>query len=88
MSNNTWRVEEGYQVFAGDGGEEFGAVRAVRPGGRAELIIYVENGGEFTVPFGAIKSVHSQKVILDVKLLDHKLRAAILHAHENEDPSS
>ena len=85
--NRDWDFETGFQVFADDGGEEFGAVRAVRPGGRAELVIYVENAGEFIVPLAAVKSVHSQKVILDLKQLDRRLREAIRHAHEGEDPS-
>ncbi len=35
-------IEIGYQAFVSDGGEEFGAVRAVSPNGRPELVIYVE----------------------------------------------
>ena len=38
-------IEIGYQAFVSDGGEEFGAVRAVSPNGRPELVIYVENAG-------------------------------------------
>jgi hypothetical protein len=30
--------------------EEFGAVRAVSPNGQPELVIYVENAGDFVVP--------------------------------------
>ena len=43
-------IEIGYQTFVSDGGEEFGAVREVSPNGRPELVIYVENAGEFVVP--------------------------------------
>ena len=43
-------IEIGYQAFVSEGGEEFGAVRAVSPNGRPELVIYVENAGEFVVP--------------------------------------
>ena len=32
-------IEIGYQAFVSDGGEEFGAVRAVSPKGRPELVI-------------------------------------------------
>jgi hypothetical protein len=39
-------IEIGYQAFVSDGGEEFGAVRAVSPNGRPELVIYVENAGD------------------------------------------
>jgi len=57
-------IEIGYQAFVSDGGEEFGAVRAISPDGRPELVIYVENAGDFVVPLSAVESVHSQKVIL------------------------
>jgi len=65
-------IEVGFQAFISDGGEEFGAVRAVAPGGRSELVIYVENAGDFAVPLDAIESVH------------HRLRRAIGHAHDAE----
>jgi hypothetical protein len=58
-------IEIGYQTFVSDGGEEFGAVREVSPNGRPELVIYVENAGEFVVPLSAVEAVHSQKVILN-----------------------
>jgi ribosomal 30S subunit maturation factor RimM len=74
----------GYQVFISDGGEEVGAVRAVRPNGRAELLVYVENAGDFTVPFTAIEAVHSQKVVLSCKRLGPEIRQAIGHAHDSE----
>lgn len=74
----------GFQVFVSDGGEEVGAVRAVRPNGRAELQIYVENAGDFTVPFTAIEAVHSQKVVLNCKHLSPEIRRAIGHAHDSE----
>src|SRR5208283_3683172 len=57
------KIEVGFQTFVSDGGEEFGAVRAVSPQGRAELVIYVENAGDFAVPLDAVESVHSGKVI-------------------------
>jgi hypothetical protein len=44
------KIAVGFQTFVSDGGEEFGAVRAVAPHGRHELVIYVENAGDFTVP--------------------------------------
>ena len=48
-------IEVGYQAFVSDGGEEFGAVREVSPNGRPELVIYVENAGDFVVPISAWK---------------------------------
>ncbi len=81
-------IEVGYQTFVSDGGEEFGAVRQVAPQGRPELVIYVENAGDFVVPLDAVEAVHSQKVILDCRKLDRRLREAIGHAHEAEVPGA
>ena len=78
-------IEEGFAVFLVDGDEPIGAVREVRPEGREELVIYVENAGEFTVPFRAVDDVHFEKVILDSKSLDAKLLGAIGHSHDAED---
>jgi hypothetical protein len=80
------KIEVGFQTFVSDGSEEFGAVRAVAPGGRSELVIYVENAGDFAVPLDAIESVHSGKVIFNCAKLDHRLRRAIGHAHDAEKP--
>jgi hypothetical protein len=79
-------IEVGFQTFVSDGGEEFGAVRAVAPNGRPELVIYVENTGDFTVPLDAVESVHSGKVIFKCAQLDRRLRQAIGHAHDAEKP--
>jgi len=81
-------IEVGYQTFVSDGGEEFGAVRQVAPHGRPELVIYVENAGDFVVPLDAVETVHSQKVILNCRKLDRRLREAIGHAHEAEVPGA
>ena len=81
-------IEVGYQAFVSDGGEEFGAVREVSPNGRPELVIYVENAGEFVVPLSAVEAVHSQKVILTCRKLDHRLRQTIGHAHDAEEPNA
>jgi hypothetical protein len=81
-------IAVGYQTFVSDGGEEFGAVRQVAPHGRPELVIYVENAGDFVVPLDAVEAVHSQKVILNCRKLDRRLREAIGHAHEAEVPGA
>jgi hypothetical protein len=81
-------IEVGYQTFVSDCGEEFGAVRAVSPNGRPELVIYVENAGDFAVPLSAVAAVHSQKVILTCRKLDRRLRQAIGHAHDAEEPNA
>ena len=76
-------IREGFDVFLHDGGKGFGAVRQVR---KHELVVYVENAGDFEVPFAAVKDAEAGKVILDSSKLDAKLRAAIRRAHSGEDP--
>jgi hypothetical protein len=82
------KIQVGFQAFASDGGEEFGAVRVVVPDSRPEIVIYVENAGDFTVPLSAVEAVHSGKVVVNCAKLDHKLRRAIGHAHEKEEPGA
>lgn len=77
-------IEIGYQVFTSDGGEEVGAVRQVVPHDRPEIVVYIENTGDFTVPLDAITAVHSQKVIVDVTKLDPRIQVAIGRAHDAE----
>jgi len=81
-------VQEGFEVFVADDAEAFGAVRQVRPQGRPELVVYVENAGDFVVPLSAVTAVHSQKVIVNRGMLDRRLRQAIGHAHDAEDPNA
>jgi hypothetical protein len=78
------KVEIGFQAFVSDGGEEFGAVRDVRPNG--DIVVYVENGGDYNVPAAAVHAVHAGKVVFDCAKLDARLRAAIGHAHDGEVP--
>src|ERR1044072_6058144 len=52
------KIEIGYQVFVSDGGEEVGAVREVSPNGKPEIVVYVENSGDFFVPLSAVEAVH------------------------------
>jgi hypothetical protein len=82
------RIEVGYQAFVSDGGEEFGAVRQVSPDGRPELVIYVENSGDFVVALDAVEAVHSGKVIFNCGKLKPRLRKAIGHAHDAEEPGA
>jgi len=51
-------------------------------------VIYVENAGDFVVPLSAVEAVHSQKVILNCGKLDRRLRQAIGHAHNAEQPNA
>ena len=81
-------IEVGYQTFVPDGDVAFGAVRQVAPEGRPELVIYVENAGDFVVPFAAVDAVHAHKVVLNCDRLDRDLRRAIGHAHDAEEPDT
>jgi hypothetical protein len=79
-------IEVGYQTFVTASDEEFGAVREISPKG--ELVIYVENFGDFVVSVDAVESVRSQKVTFNLAKLDPKLREAIRHAHDAEEPGA
>ena len=79
-------IEPGYMVFVADGELGVGAVREVRPDSR-ELVVNIENGGDFTLPASAVRDVHSGKVILDVERLPGEVRQALEHPHDAEDPS-
>jgi len=79
-------IQEGFEVFVSDHDKPFGAVRQISRHGGGELVVYVENAGDFTIPLGAVKAIHSQKVIVDCDKLDRQLRRAIGHAHDAEDP--
>ncbi|MDB5736197.1 MAG: uncharacterized protein JWN16_2834 [Alphaproteobacteria bacterium] len=77
------KIQEGFDVFLHDGDGSVGAVRQVR---KSELVIYVENAGDFEVPFSAIKDTDAEKVILDPAHLSPKLLDAIRARHNAEDP--
>jgi hypothetical protein len=81
-------IEVGFQTFVSDGEPAFGAVRQVAPHGRPELVIYVENAGDFVVPLSAVEAVHAQKVILNRDKLHRDLQIAIGHAHDAEEPGA
>jgi hypothetical protein len=80
-------IEIGLQVYVVEGGETFGAVRGAKPETNA-LVVYVENAGDFEVPLDAVQSVHDGKVILDAERLDARLRQAMAHAHDREEPGA
>jgi hypothetical protein len=82
-----WRIQAGYEVFASDADTPFGAVRQVSPHGRPELVVYVENAGDFTVALSAVKALHAQKVIVNCDKLAHRLREGYWTRHDAEDPN-
>jgi hypothetical protein len=80
------QISEGFMVFITDGDEGIGSVREIRPG-LPELVVYIENAGDFVVPLSAVRDVHSDKVVLNFDRLDLRLRDAIRHARDSEDPN-
>lgn len=80
------QIREGFMVFLADGDEGIGSVRQIRHG-LPELVIYIENAGDFVVPLSTVETVHSDKVILNVQRLGLRLRNAIRHARDSEDPN-
>jgi hypothetical protein len=77
------RIKRGDQVFLKDGGDAVGAVRDVRARDR-EIVVNIENGGDFTVRAEAIRAVHANKVLLDFERLERALKDAVRHAHDAE----
>ena len=84
-------ISEGFMVFVSDGDEGIGSVRELRGDSAerepSELVIYIENAGDFVVPLSAVGAVHSEKVILDFDRLDGRMQEAIRHARDAEDPN-
>ena len=80
------RIEEAFDVFVHDGDAAIGAVRVVSKDNGGTLLVDVENGGAFRVPFAAVRDVVEGKVILDCGKLDPAMKRAIGHAHDAEDP--
>ena len=52
------------------------------------LVVHVENAGDSMVPLEAVRRVHDGKVILAAERLDDRLRRAIAHAHDREEPGA
>jgi hypothetical protein len=75
-------IRKDLPVFLHDGDVAIGAVRGMSG---SDVIIYIENAGDFTLPRSAVKDVHEHKVILDSGKLDDKVRAVIARAHSAED---
>jgi len=57
-------------------------VREVRP---SEIVVYIEDHGDTTVPLSAVTDVIEEKVIVDISKLDKKVQDAIARAHRDED---
>jgi hypothetical protein len=48
--------------------------------------LYLPTGSREVVPLEAVHRLHDGKVIVDVEQLDARLREAIAHAHDREEP--
>lgn len=86
MEHDLKKIEIGSQVYLEEGGTPCGAVRDAAPAAGDEIVVYVENAGEFAVPSDAIQAAHDGKVILDSRRLSPAMLDAIAHAHDSEVP--
>ena len=77
-------VQLGNMVFLRDGAGGVGAVRQIE---KDNIIVYVENSGDFAIPRTAVTAVHSGKVMLNAKLVPKAFLTAVGHAHDREDPN-
>lgn len=81
------RIQEGNAVFASERQKAFGAVRSVATNPKFALVVYIEGAGDFIFDAGAVMAVHDGKVIVDPAKVDKRIRDAITHAHDREDPT-
>ena len=76
------QIEPGFRVFLGEGMDGAGAVRSVTESG--DVVVNIENAGDFTLPMAAVRDVHDDKVILDFEQLSVPMREALHHLHDAE----
>ena len=74
MARKLPMIEVGFHIFPQGGDEEVGAVREVAPGGRPELVVDIENAGDFVIPLDAVVEVVEEKVIVDPKKLPDRVQ--------------
>nr|WP_074551485.1 hypothetical protein [Dyella sp. AtDHG13] len=72
-------------VFVADGEDGVGSVRRILADGQT-LVVYIENGGDFEIPMGAVRAVHSGKVVLNLDHLPTPVLEAIGNARKSEYP--
>lgn len=77
------RIEVGQMVFVADGSVGVGAVRETRAN---EVVVNIENAGDFVLPIEAVRDVHSGKVVLDMDRLAPEVVEALRHVHDAESP--
>jgi len=76
-------IQEGFDVFLHDGANAVGAVRGVHSNA---IIVYIEDGGDFEVPIGAVIEAGDQKVVLNSAKLDPRMLEFIRRRRRDEDP--
>lgn len=81
MNHHGYAVSVGDQVFLDGNDEEIGAVRQVLSD---QVIVYVENAGDFIVRGPHVKTAHAGKLVLDPKHVEPALLEAARAAHERE----
>jgi len=79
------RIQDGDMVFVADGEDGVGSVRRILADGQT-LVVYIENGGDFEIPMGAVRAVHSGKVVLNLDHLPTPVLEAIGNARKSEYP--
>lgn len=77
------QVEVGQMVFVADGEMGVGGVREVR---ETDLVVNIQNAGDFVLPLEAVRDVHDGKVVLDLERLDAPVIEALRHVHDAELP--
>lgn len=81
MKHHGYGVTVGDQVFIDGNSEEIGAVRQVLPD---QVVVYVENAGDFIVRGPHVKAAHDGKLVLDSKHAEPALLEAARLAHTRE----
>lgn len=81
MKHHGYAVSIGDQVFLDGNDEEIGAVRQVMPD---QVVVYIENAGDFIVRGPQVKSAHDGKLVIDPTHAEPALLDAARSAHERE----
>lgn len=81
MKHHGYGVSVGDQVFLDGNDEEIGAVRQVLPD---QVVVYIENAGDFIVRGPHVKAAHDGKLVLDPKHTEPELLDAARNAHARE----
>jgi len=84
MDQKLREIQTGFHVCLEEHDKDLGAVRQVAPGGRDELVVYIQNEGNFIVPARAVRGARGSKVMLDRSQLEQRVRDAISRAERPE----